>query len=107
MRPATASLLRPESSPPLPFTRNCTGFLQEQEKSAQDRRMRRMNRRKLLQNPVGFAGALAVFLPGSCETAFSNDCPFKAEVLKEPRSAVFLSLQNKCFPVRASGPGAL
>jgi hypothetical protein len=41
-----------------------------------------------LQNPVGFAEALAVFRPTACKTAFFNGCSFKTEVLKEP---LFLS----------------
>jgi hypothetical protein len=36
-----------------------------------------------LQNPVGFAEALAVFRPAGCKTAFFTGCSFKTEVLKE------------------------
>jgi hypothetical protein len=37
-----------------------------------------------LQNPVGFAEALAVFRPMAYKTAFFSGCSFKTEVLKEP-----------------------
>jgi hypothetical protein len=36
-----------------------------------------------LQNPVGFAKALAVFRPTAYKTAFFSGCSFKTEVLKE------------------------
>jgi hypothetical protein len=69
-----------------PFNAKARAAMQEARDIMSGKMPAKWYHSSLLQNPVGFAQALAVFRPTGYKTAIFSDCCCKTEVLQQPHS---------------------